>query len=137
MEFEHQPLKNIYIFFLKGKLHFTTLNYASDYTLHHKLFECTVYTLNYDHCYTLHPNISFTVKFDTIIKRVTCTCVLLKWHKLKRPKTPHLLNQVNFFPISLMRTSPSPQIKNPCSHKSLNQNHLWHYPIAPPPWHHS
>ena len=61
-----------------GKLHFTTLNYALDYTLHPKLFECTIYTLNYDNCYTLHPNVSFTVKFDKNIKHVTCTWVLLK-----------------------------------------------------------
>ena len=46
------------------KLHFTTLNYTSDYTLHSKLFECTFYILNYDHFYTLHHDDSFTVKLD-------------------------------------------------------------------------
>ena len=61
-----------------GKLHFTTLNYALDYTLHHKLFECTVYTLNYDPCCTLHPDVNFTVKFNGNMKHVTCMCVLLK-----------------------------------------------------------
>ena len=34
------------------KLHFTILNYTSDYTLHPKLFECMFCTINYDHCYT-------------------------------------------------------------------------------------
>ena len=46
------------------KLHFITLNYAQITTLHPKLFECTVCTLNYDPCYTLYPGISFTVKLD-------------------------------------------------------------------------
>ena len=63
--------------------------------MHHKLFACTVYTLNYDFCYTLHPDISFTVKFNGNMKHVTCMCVLLKWHKLKRQKTPSL--QLIFF----------------------------------------
>ena len=40
----------------KGKLHFTTLNYTPDYTLHPKLFEWTFCILNYDICYTFHPN---------------------------------------------------------------------------------
>ena len=53
-------------------------NAPLNYTLHHKLFECTVYTLNYDHCYTLHPRVSFTVKLDGNIKHMTCICVLLK-----------------------------------------------------------
>ena len=38
---------------LKEKLHFTTLNYVLNYTLHLKLLECTVITLNYSPCYTL------------------------------------------------------------------------------------
>ena len=50
--------------FFKGKLHFTTLNYTLDYTLHFKLFECTFYILNYDICYTLHSIVSFTIKLD-------------------------------------------------------------------------
>ena len=75
------------------KLHFTTLNYALNYTLYPKLFECTVCTLNYDSCYTLHPDVSFTVKFNGNMKHVTCMCVLLKWHKLKRQKN-------SIFPIN-------------------------------------
>ena len=47
-----------------GKLHFITLNYILNYTLHPKLFECTLCILNYDLCYILHPNVSFTVKLD-------------------------------------------------------------------------
>ena len=47
-----------------GKLHFTTLNYTPDYTLHPKLFECTLCTLNYYTNDTLHPDISFTVMLD-------------------------------------------------------------------------
>ena len=73
---------------IKGKLHFTTLNYTPKYTLHPKLFGCTVYTLNYDSCYTLRPSVSFTVKFDGNMKHVTFTCDLFKWDKCKRPKNP-------------------------------------------------
>ena len=76
-----------------GKLYFITLNYILNYTLHLKLFECMVCTLNYDHCYTLHPNVSFTLKLDGNMKHVTCMCVLLMWYKLKRLKTP-LSNQL-------------------------------------------
>ena len=50
--------------FVGGGLHFTTQNYTSNYTLHHKLFECKFCTLNYDICYTLHIDINFTVMFD-------------------------------------------------------------------------
>ena len=46
------------------KLHFTTSNYTSCYTLHHKLFECTFYTLNYEPCYTLHPDVKFAINLD-------------------------------------------------------------------------
>ena len=49
---------------IKGKLHFTILNYTPDYTLHPKLFECTLSTLNYHTYYTLHSDVSFTVKLD-------------------------------------------------------------------------
>ena len=48
----------------KKKLHFITLNYISNYTLHHKLFECMFCTLNYNSCYTLHPAIKFAVNVD-------------------------------------------------------------------------
>ena len=95
-----------------GKLHFTTLNYASDYTLHPKLFECTVCTLNYDLCYILHPDISFTVKLDGNMKHVYC----LSRTNIKDQKT-HLPNQLKtklfFSSLSLMRINSSPQIKIP------------------------
>ena len=55
--------------------------------LHLKLFECIVCTLNYDSYYTLYLDVSFTIKFDKNVKRVTYMCILLKWHKLKRQKT--------------------------------------------------
>ena len=109
-----------------GKLHFTTLNYASYYILHRKLFECTVYTLNYKSCYILHPNVSFTVKFNRNMKHVICMCVLLKWHKLKRQKTPSfqlIKNKTSFFSLFFfflflffsfysLGYHPSPQIKS-------------------------
>ena len=47
-----------------GVLHFTTLNYTLDYTLHHKLFECIFCILNYNPCYTLHPNVKFAINLD-------------------------------------------------------------------------
>ena len=37
------PLPNCIIELLKGKLHFTTINYVLDYTLYHKLFDCTLW----------------------------------------------------------------------------------------------
>ena len=95
-------MSSTYIKKFMGKLHFTTLNYASDYILHPKLFECTVYTLNYNSCYTLHPDVSFTVKFNGNMKHVTCMCVLLKCHKLKRQKTPSfqlIKNKTSFFSL--------------------------------------
>ena len=70
----------------KGKLHFTTLNYTLDYTLHTKLFECSICTLNYDTCYTLHPDISFTVILDRTFMHMTHTCIFLRWNKVKRQK---------------------------------------------------
>ena len=42
--------KKVNIYFNLGKLHFTILNYAVGYTLHHKLFECIL-------C-SLHPKLS-------------------------------------------------------------------------------
>ena len=73
-------------FLFLGKLHFTTLNYTLDYTLHPKLFKCTIYTLNYDTYYTLHPDVSFTVILDETFMHMTCTCILLRWNKVKRQK---------------------------------------------------
>ena len=52
---------------IKGKLHFTTLNYALDYTLHPKLSDCTLCTLNYHTYHTLHPGIIFAVIFNWIL----------------------------------------------------------------------
>ena len=67
----------------KGKLHFTTLNYALDYTLHPKLSDSTFCTLNY---HTLHPGVIFAVIFNRILLHVTSTCFLLRWNKIKRLK---------------------------------------------------
>ena len=41
-----------------------------------------------------HAFLDFTVMFS---KHVTCTCVLLKWHKAKRPKTPSSLRIKSLF----------------------------------------
>ena len=49
------------------KLHFTTLNYTSCYTLHHKFFEYTFCTINYDPYYTLHHDVKFAVNLDAKI----------------------------------------------------------------------
>ena len=88
-----------------GKLHFTILNYASDYTLHPKLFERTLCTLNYHTYYTLQPGVTFTVIFNGILLHMTSTCILLRWNKLKRLKHPFsksIKTKANFF-----STSPS------------------------------
>ena len=45
-------------------LYFITLKYVLNYTLYHKLFECTIFTLNNDPYYILHYDISFIVKLD-------------------------------------------------------------------------
>ena len=50
------------------QLHFTTLNYTLDYTLHLNLFECMFCTLNYDSCYTLHHAVKFAINLDGNIK---------------------------------------------------------------------
>ena len=71
-----------------GEIYFITLNYTLDYTLHHKLFECTFCTINYYIYYTLHPDVNFTIMLGGNLEHMTCTCVLLKWHKVERPKTP-------------------------------------------------
>ena len=82
----------------KGKLHFTTLNYASDYILHLKLFECILCTLNY---HTLHPSVTFAVIFNRILLHMTSTCILLRWNKLKRLKhyfSKSIKIKADFFP---------------------------------------
>ena len=81
------PVTNFKGIKISEKLHFTTINYAPDYTFHSKLFKCTVCTQNYNHYYTLHPNASLTVKLDRNMKYATCTYISLKWHKLERPKS--------------------------------------------------
>ena len=53
-------ISNFFLFFIfKGKLHFTTLNYPLDYTLHPKLSDCTLCTLNYHTYHALHPDVIF------------------------------------------------------------------------------
>ena len=44
------------------KLHF--IIHVPDYTLHHKLFKCTICTLNYYYYHTLHSGVTFSVMFD-------------------------------------------------------------------------
>ena len=104
-----------------GKLYFTTLNYAPNYTLHPKLFECTFCTLNY---HTLHSKLShfapwcnFAIMFDRMLLHVTSTCILFRWNKLKRLKHPFsksIKTKANFFQISLLVSracQPLPQIQ--------------------------
>ena len=69
-----------------GKFHFTTLNYALDYTLHHKLSDCILCPLNYHTYHTSHPGVIFVVIFNRILLHVTSTCFLLRWNKIKRLK---------------------------------------------------
>ena len=69
----------------RGKLQFAFLNYALDYTLHHKLSDCTLCTLYY---HTLHPSVIFAIIFNRIMLHATNTCFLLRWNKVKRLKHP-------------------------------------------------
>ena len=78
----------------------TGLHYAPDYTLHHKLFECTFCTLNYHTYHTLHPGVTFFVMFNGMLLHMTSTCILLRWNKLKRLKHPiskSIKTKPNFF----------------------------------------
>ena len=75
-----KPLKT------QGKLHFITLNYTLDYTLHPKLSDCTLCTLNYHTYHTLHAGVIFVVIFNGILLHVTSTCFLFRWNKIKRLK---------------------------------------------------
>ena len=89
----------------KGKLHFTTLNYALDYTLHPKLYDCTLCTLNYYTYHALHPDVIFAIIFNTILLHVTSTCFLLRWNKVKRLKQPFsnsIKTKPKFFLICLV-----------------------------------
>ena len=84
-----------------GKLHITTLNYALDYTLHPKLSDCTLCTLNYHTYHVLHSDVIFAVIFNIILLHVTSTCFLLKWNKVKRLKQPSsnsIKTKPKFFP---------------------------------------
>ena len=90
-----------------GKLHFITLNYPLNYTLHHKLSDCTLCTLNYHTYHALHPGVIFTVIFNRILLHVTSTCFLLRWNKVKRLKHPFsklIKTKLKFFHISLYLT---------------------------------
>ena len=112
---------NNYINYLNfRKLHFTILNYTLDYTLHLKLFECTVYTLNYDTCYTLYPDVSFTIILDGTFMYMTRTCVLLKWNKVKKQKNPS--SQKN--PSHTYKYNYLPKSK-PSNPKSPNQKYFF------------
>ena len=85
----------------EGKLHFTILNYTLDYTLHHKLSDYTLCTLNYHTYHALHPDVIFAVIFNRILLHVTSTCFLLKWNKVKRLKQPSsnsIKTKPKFFP---------------------------------------
>ena len=90
---------------ISGKLHFTTLNYLLDYTLHPKLSNCTFYTINYHIYHILHPGVIFTVIFNRILLHVTSTCFLLRWNKVKRLKEPSsksIKTKPKFFLICLV-----------------------------------
>ena len=86
----------------KGKLHFTTLNYAPSYALYPKLFERTLYTLNYHIYHTLHPDVTSTIMFNGMLLHMTSTCILFKWNKLKRLKHTSSKNKTQFFFTSLL-----------------------------------
>ena len=96
--------KKIYIYFNLGKLHFTTLNYALDYTLQPKLFKHILCTLNYHTYNTLYPGVTFAIMFNRMLLHMTSTCILLRWNKLKSLKHPTskpIKTKPNFFHISL------------------------------------
>lgn len=62
------------------------LYFAPDYTLHSKLFEHILCTLNYHIHHTLHPGVIFVVMFNKILLLVISICFLLRWNRLKKPK---------------------------------------------------
>ena len=89
--YKHHPEITSFIFISNikfTKLHFTTLNYALYYTLHHKLSDCTLCTLNYHTYHALHPSVIFAVIFNRTLLHVTSTCFLLRWNKVKKLKQP-------------------------------------------------
>ena len=90
-----------------GKLHITTLNYALNYTLHPKLSDCTLCTLNHYTYHALHPSVIFAVIFNRILLHVTSTCFLLRWNKVKRLKhhsSKSIKTKPKIFHISLCLT---------------------------------
>ena len=101
--------------FLK-KLHFTTLNYALDYSLHHKQSDCTLCILNYHTYHTLHLDVIFAVIFNKILLHVTNMCFLLRWNNVKRLKHPSsksIKTKSKIFHIALCLAwcHPLPQIQ--------------------------
>ena len=93
--------RNIFIW---RKLYHTTLNYALDYTLHHKLLNCTLCTINYHTYHTLHSSAIFAIIFNRVLLYVTSTCFFLKWNKVKRLKhlsSKLILKKPKIFHISL------------------------------------
>ena len=98
------------------------------HSLHHKLFKCTVCTLNYDIYYTLHPTVSFTVIFDGTLVHMTRTCVLLRWKQVKRQKHPSSQSiKTKFFSfyffLALTSTSTSKTLpkSKPCNPKPKSE----------------
>ena len=111
-----------------GKLHFTTLNYALDYTLHPKPSECTLCSLNYYTYHTLHPGVTFAVIFDRILLHVSNICFLLRWNKLKSLKHhfwKSIKTKTNFFyacvPLPKFRFFSKPLVP---------PTHLTHHPVT-------
>ena len=103
---------HIKIIFIGEITLFTILNYAPDYTLHHKLFERTLCILNY---HTLHLDVIFAIMFNEILLHVTSTCFLFMRNKLKRLKHPSsksIKTKANFS-TSLLHACLSPN-SNSC-----------------------
>ena len=89
--YKHHPEITSFIFMSNRKftkLHFTTLNYALYYVLHPKLSDYTLCTLNYHTYHALHLGVIFAIIFNRTLLRVSSTCFLLRWNKVKRLKHP-------------------------------------------------
>ena len=117
----------IYFNYFQRKLHFITQNYALDYTLHHKLSNCALCSLNH---HTLYPGVIFSITFNRILVHVTITCFLLRWNKVKRLKhhsSKSIKTKPNFFLISLPLSclQPLPQIYIFINPKSPIRQLLW------------
>ena len=110
------------------KLHFTTLNYAPDYTLHHKLFKCILYTINY---HTLHPSVTLAVTFDGILLHMTSMCFFLRRNKLKRRKHSSLKSIKKNLILSTSLYLVCIPLPNSYSSQNLSSHptHLTHCPI--------